>query len=192
MREVVKSSSEDRTATLDAGRGPKLAGVNDMVWASAISRHRDRFGITRKHGDSVGLDKSVEYEGASGLPLAIAAMTAMHEHLPRDEPIAQRGTCVSRRASKRQPKPRGLWWRMYARHCGRIQHTLLFNCGRLALQMTPSPFADAANPAPRDHPPVAPWRTGPGGVGGPNSPHRGLQYCGCFSSSGSFAILRCG
>jgi hypothetical protein len=27
MREVVKSSSEDRTATLEAGRGPKLASV---------------------------------------------------------------------------------------------------------------------------------------------------------------------
>jgi hypothetical protein len=67
----------------------------DMVWASAVSRHNDRFGITGQHGDSVGLDKSVEYESASGLPLAIAAMTAMHEHRQRDEPIAHSGTGAS-------------------------------------------------------------------------------------------------
>jgi hypothetical protein len=67
----------------------------DMVWASAVSRYRDRFGITGQHGDSVVLDKSVEYESASGLPLAIAAMTAMHERRPRDEPIAHRGAGAS-------------------------------------------------------------------------------------------------
>jgi len=66
-----------------------------MVWAAAVSRHRDRFGITGQHGDSVSLDESVEYESASGLPLAIAAMTAMHEHRQRDELIAHRGAGAS-------------------------------------------------------------------------------------------------
>jgi len=67
----------------------------DMVWAAAVGRHRDWFGITGQHGDSVGLDKSVEYESASGLSLAIAAMTAMHKHRQRDEPITHSGTGAS-------------------------------------------------------------------------------------------------
>ena len=65
------------------------------MFTSGVNATASSSGISAKHGDSVGLDKSVEYEGASGLPLAIAAMAAMHEHRPRDEPIAHRGTGAS-------------------------------------------------------------------------------------------------
>jgi hypothetical protein len=41
MREVVKSSSEDRTATLEAGRGPKFAGVIVRVKERNTFRQRD-------------------------------------------------------------------------------------------------------------------------------------------------------
>ena len=49
--------------------------------------------------------------------------------------------------------------------------------------------SSASHRCPRDHPPVAPWRTGPGVWAVPTFPHRGLQYCGLFSNSGSSAIL---
>jgi len=62
----------------------------DLLRPAAVGRHRDRFEAAGEHGDSVGLDERVEHEGASRLPLAVAAMAAMHEHWRRGEPIAHR------------------------------------------------------------------------------------------------------
>src|SRR5207248_2513227 len=73
----------------------------DLVGPAAVGRHRDWFEIAGQRGYSVGLDKRVEHEGASRLPLAIPAMTAMHaipamtamhEQRCRDELIAHRPT----------------------------------------------------------------------------------------------------
>jgi len=67
----------------------------DHVRAATVGWHRDRFDIAGQQGYSVGLDKRVEHEGASRLPLAIATMTAMHEHRRRGELIPHRSTSAS-------------------------------------------------------------------------------------------------
>jgi hypothetical protein len=53
--------------------------MDDMRLA-AVGRHADAGDIAREHDQPIGLDERVEHEGASSLPLAIAAMTTMHEH----------------------------------------------------------------------------------------------------------------
>src|SRR4029077_9088354 len=97
---IVKSADSDEEQLADVAvdaphRYPAGGAPIDLVWAAAVSRHCDRFGIAGQEGYSVGLDKRVEHERASGLPLAIAAMTAMYEHRPRDEPVAHRRTSAS-------------------------------------------------------------------------------------------------
>ena len=52
----------------------------DFVRTAAIGRHGDWFRNAGEQDDPVRLDERVEHEGASSLPLAIEAMTAVHEH----------------------------------------------------------------------------------------------------------------
>src|SRR5207249_1682698 len=52
----------------------------------------DRLRIVREQLHSVGLDQQVDHEGASGLPLAVQAMTAMREEWIGRQPVANRST----------------------------------------------------------------------------------------------------
>ena len=84
-RRIVKRADADEAKLRDAAVAAPhcyLAGGSamDFVRTAAISRHGDWFRNAGEQDDPVRLDERVEHEGASSLPLAIEAMTAVHEH----------------------------------------------------------------------------------------------------------------
>ena len=58
-----------------------LAGrtAEDPLLAAVVARHVDRLRVAGEQLHAVGLDQQVDDEGASGLPLAVQAMTAVRE-----------------------------------------------------------------------------------------------------------------
>jgi hypothetical protein len=58
-----------------------LAGrtSEDPLFAAVFARHVDRLRDPNEQLDAVGLDHQVDHERASGLPLAVQAMTAMRD-----------------------------------------------------------------------------------------------------------------
>jgi hypothetical protein len=58
--------------------------------AAVVARHVNRLRDAREQLDTVSLDQQVDDEGASGLPLAVQAMTAMREERIGRKPVANR------------------------------------------------------------------------------------------------------
>src|SRR5262245_8358652 len=82
-----------RNATVNAPYCYLAGGAAmDFVRTAAVSRHCDWFWIAGEQDDPVCLDERIEHEGASSLPLAIEAMTAVHEHRRGVEPKRDRST----------------------------------------------------------------------------------------------------
>jgi hypothetical protein len=69
-----------------------LAGraAEDPLLAAVGAGHLDRLRVARQQLHAVGLDQQVDDEGASGLPLAVQAMTAMDEERIGRKPVANR------------------------------------------------------------------------------------------------------
>src|SRR5271166_1517631 len=89
----VERADPDEAEALDAAIVAKdrdlarWAAMNDMRPA-AVGRNRNGLRLAREHLDPVGLDQRVDDEGAAGLPLAVLAVSAVHEHRLRTEPVA--------------------------------------------------------------------------------------------------------
>src|SRR5271166_98644 len=89
----VERADADEADALDAAIVAKdrdlarRAAMNDMRPA-AVGRNRNGLRLAREHLDPVGLDQRVDDEGAAGLPLAVLAVAAVHEHRLRTEPTA--------------------------------------------------------------------------------------------------------
>jgi trans-2,3-dihydro-3-hydroxyanthranilate isomerase len=66
-----------------------LAGrtAEDPLRAAVVARHVDRLWIAREQLHAVGLDQQVDDESASGLPLAVQAVTAMCEKRIGRKPV---------------------------------------------------------------------------------------------------------
>src|SRR5438874_2204899 len=79
--------AEDRDL---AGRAPV-----DPLRAAVVTRHVDRLRRAREQLDAVGLDQQVDDEGASGLPLAVQAVTAMREERIGCHPVTNRSAGAS-------------------------------------------------------------------------------------------------
>src|SRR5579872_6262337 len=62
------------------------AAVNHMRLAT-VGRLRIGGRFARAKFNPAGLDNRVQHKGASGLALAIPAVTTMHEHRRRSEPV---------------------------------------------------------------------------------------------------------
>jgi hypothetical protein len=69
-----------------------LAGrtSEDPLSAAVVARYVDRLRHSREQLHTVGLDQQVDDESASGLPLAVAAVTAMREERIGRKPVANR------------------------------------------------------------------------------------------------------
>jgi hypothetical protein len=69
-----------------------LAGrtSEDPLCAAVVARHVDRLRHLPEQLHTVGLDQQVDNEGASGLPLAIQAVTAMNEERLGRKAVANR------------------------------------------------------------------------------------------------------
>jgi hypothetical protein len=67
-----------------------LAGraTEDRLLAAVIASHVDRLRVAREELNTVGLDQQVDDERASGLPLAVQAVTAMREERVGRKPVA--------------------------------------------------------------------------------------------------------
>ena len=103
--------AEDRDL---AGRAPV-----DPLHAAVVARHVDRLRRARQELDAVGLDQQVDDEGASGLALAVQAVTAMREERIGRKPVANRSAGAAT-----------LTW---------DAHDLLLEDKRRSLDCTPSP-----------------------------------------------------
>ena len=64
--------------------------AEDPLFAAVVARHVHRLRHAREQLHAVGLDQQVDHEGASGLPLAVQAMTAMREKRIGRQPVANR------------------------------------------------------------------------------------------------------
>jgi hypothetical protein len=64
--------------------------TEDPLQAAVVARHVDRLRGARDQLYTVGLDQQVDDESASGLPLAVQAMTAMREERIGRKPVANR------------------------------------------------------------------------------------------------------
>src|SRR5262249_29842307 len=85
------------TAILAPHRRSTRRAAKDLVRSAAVGRHRNRPRFAGNELDPVGLDQRIDDEGAAGLALAIAAVTAMHEHRHRTEVVSDRAAGATAR-----------------------------------------------------------------------------------------------
>jgi hypothetical protein len=62
----------------------------DPLLAAVVTRHVDGLWGAGEQLHAIGLDQEVDHKGASGLPLAVQAMTAMREERIGRKPVANR------------------------------------------------------------------------------------------------------
>ncbi len=103
--------AELRTAAVVAPDGDLAdRAAVDVVRAAALGGHRDRHRLAGEDLDAIRLDQRVDREGAAGVPLAVGAVAAVHEHRVRGQPVADRaavagafeGPCVHRFSGPRR------------------------------------------------------------------------------------------
>jgi hypothetical protein len=86
------AANEPHLGTAVLAEDRHLAGwtTEDPLLASVVARHVDRLRVAREQFHAVGLDQQVDHESASGLPLAVQAVTAMREERIGRKPVANR------------------------------------------------------------------------------------------------------
>jgi len=85
--------AEHTAAAIIAPQRRKTGGAAiDIMRAAAVGLQREYLWPAGEDFDVRGFDQRVDREGATRLPLAIAAMTAMHEHRRRRQPVTHRAT----------------------------------------------------------------------------------------------------
>jgi hypothetical protein len=105
-----------------------LAGrtAEDLLLAAIVARHLDWLRVAREQLHTVGLDQQVDNECASGLPLAVQAVTAMREERIGRKPVANRSAGATT-----------LTW---------DAHDLLLEAGRRSPDSTPYPPPTRSRP----------------------------------------------
>jgi hypothetical protein len=78
------------TRVLAVDRHLARRAAEDPLRAAVVARHGDRLRLAREQFHTVGLDQQVDDESASGLPLAVQAVTAIREERIGQEPVANR------------------------------------------------------------------------------------------------------
>jgi hypothetical protein len=81
---------------------PATRAAEDLLRRAVVARHVDGLRLAAHDLDAVGLDQDVDDERATGLPLAVEAVAAMHEKRVARQPVANRSTGATALANHRQ------------------------------------------------------------------------------------------